>query len=288
VPVKPETGWYVDFWRFSEPLKAKPAPVAEFKGVEGPHGVEANWVFSEDEAKRMVAHITRQDGKKFCLIGYEQNGKVLPDVKDHVGIHPTFQPEKDGVSFKIRGTFLDTVPEGRMSGWTSQPAGSAIAHPNDAARIIIKPICGPVARIDGERMAVRFDRCRNNLEDLVMIAIYPGNNEYRRIEMPAVMKIPARLTQGTPQKISFPEIPDVKLGTKEVPLKAVSSVGLPVEYYVDYGPVYLKDGVLHLTEIPPCMKFPVEVQVTAWQYGSLNEPKVQTAELVSRTFRITK
>ena len=121
-----------------------------------------------------------------------------------------------------------------------------------------------------------------------MIAIYPGNNEYRRIEMPAVMKIPARLTQGTPQKISFPEMPDVKLGTKEVPLKAVSSVGLPVEYYVDYGPVYLKDGVLHLTEIPPCMKFPVEVQVTAWQYGSLNEPKVQTAELVSRTFRITK
>jgi hypothetical protein len=106
--------------------------------------------------------------------------------------------------------------------------------------------------------------------------------------MPAVMRIPARLGQGTQQTIAFPDIPDVKVGTKEVPLQAVSSVGLPVEYYVDYGPTYLKDGVLHLTEIPPCVKYPVEVSVTAWQYGTMSEPKVQTAEPVTRTFRITK
>jgi hypothetical protein len=175
-----------------------------------------------------------------------------------------------------------------MEGWKGQRAGSTSAHPNDADRIIIKPICGPVARVDAGTMAVRLDRGYHAGQELVMIAIYPGNNEYRRIEMPAVMRIPARLGQGTQQTITFPEIPDVNAGTKEVPLQAVSSAGLPVEYYVDYGPAYLQDGVLHLTEIPPCVKYPVEIQVTAWQYVTLNEPKVQSAEWVTRTFRITK
>lgn len=292
VPVDPATGWYVDFWRYSEPLKADPAPVAEFKGVEGPHGLEGNWVFNEDEARRMVQHITKQDGKKYCLVGYEQNGEVLPDMGTHVGVHPNFRPEKDGISFKLKGTFLDTVPAGRMEGWTSQPAGSPISHPDEQDRIVVKRICGPVERVDGETMAVRFDRVGMNrnrgTEDLVMISSYPGNDEYRRIEMASTMKIPAWLSEGEPQEITFPEIADVPLGTREVPLRATSSAGLPVEYWVDYGPAYLKDGVLHLTEIPPCMKFPVEVQVTAWQYGTMNEPKVQTAEPVTRTFRIVK
>ena len=292
VQVNPETGWYVDFWRFSEPLKAKAAPVKEFKGFEGPNGTEANWVFGEDEAKRMVEHITRQDGKKFTLVGYEQNGEILPDKKDHVGVHPSFRPEKDGISFKLKGVFLDKVPSGRMEGWAGQAAELAIPHPDDAGRIIIKPICGPVTRVDENTMAVRFDRCgmdkRRKGEDIYMIVIYPGNNEYRRVEMAAVMKIPAFLEQGTPQKISFPELPDVKEGTKEVPLKAVSSLGFPVEYFVDYGPAYLKDGVLYLTEIPPCVKLPIEIKVTAWQYGTLNEPKVRSAEPVTRTFRICK
>ena len=292
VRVDPAKGWYVDFWRATEPLKAKAAPVAEFKGVEGPHGVEANWVFSEDEAQRMVAHITRQDGKKWVLVGYEQGGAVLPDAGDHVGVHPAFHPEKDGISFKIRGVFLDKVPAGRMAGWTGQPAGDALPKPDDADRIVIKRICGPVERVDGETMAVRFDRCgmgRNRgSEDLVMISIYPGNEQYHRVEMASVMKIPAWLGAGIPQAIAFRELPDVTEGTKEVPLHAVSSVGLPVEYFVDYGPAYLKDGVLYLTEIPACVKGPVEVRVTAWQYGTMNEPKVQSAEPVTRSFRITR
>lgn len=292
VPVKPETGWYIDFWRFSEPLKAKPAPVAAFKGVEGPYGPEANWVFNEDQSRRIVDHMTRQDGKKFALVGYEQQGSVLPDRGDHVGIHPSFHPEKDGITFKIQGVFLDKVPAGRMEGWTGRPAGSVIAHPDDADRIIIKPICGPVARLDAGTMAIRFDRAgidrRRNGEDLCMIAIYPGNSEYRRVEMPSVMRIPAWLGRGIPQVISFPELPDVKEGTRTVELKAVSNTGLPVEYYVDHGPAYLKDGTLYLTELPPCVTCPVEIKVTAWQYGTINEPAVQSAEPVSRVFRIVK
>ena len=292
VPVDPATGWYTDFWRVTEPLKAEPAPVAEFKGVEGEHGIEANWVFSEDQAQRMVQHITSQDEKTWVLAGYEQDGAVLPDAGDHVGVHPTFRPGPDGLSFNLRGVFLDKVPEGRMAGWTGLPPGVALPKPADEDRIVIRPICGPVVHVNRETMAVRFDRADIAVSpgsyDLVMIVIYPGSETYHRVEMASVMKIPGRLRDGAPQVITFPEIADVKEGTTEVPLQATSSAGLPVEYCVNVGPATLKDGVLHLTEIPRCLAFPVEVEVTAWQYGTMTEPKVQSAEPVTRTIRIIK
>jgi len=52
------------------------------------------------------------------------------------------------------------------------------------------------------------------------------------------------------------------------------------------GPAEIKDGKLVLTKIPPRAKYPVKVTVVAWQYGRGVEPKVQTAEPVSRSFYI--
>jgi len=94
--------------------------------------------------------------------------------------------------------------------------------------------------------------------------------------------------EGKTQQINFPTIPDQKLNTKGIELKATSTAGVPVYYYVKEGPAALNGNRLTLTKIPPRAKFPVKVTVVAWQYGSSVEPKLQTAEPVERSFYLVK
>ena len=104
-------------------------------------------------------------------------------------------------------------------------------------------------------------------------------------------RMPVRLTEGKPQEIKFPEIADVKAGTPFIELKATSDRKLPVQYYVRSGPAYVDDvngDKLILTALPPKTKYPVKVTVVAWQYGSMTNPKIQTAEPVERVFYIQK
>ena len=280
------SGWLVDRWRGNNEPRVKAAPFAEFSGDEG------IWAFDEEYAKALEAHQARYRGKKVELIGYEQDGKILEDRRTHAQIHPAFRPEADGLSVKLRGVFLDQVPQGRAERWSGKKAGEAIAHGSDAERIQIFPICGPVVRIDNETMAVRFNRfgftSSRRTGEIYMIAVYPGDDTYRRIVQQSVMMVPHRNTKGLAQRIEFPEIPDQKAGTRSIQLQAKANTGMPVEYYVEYGPACLKDNELIFTEIPAGAKFPVEVSVVAYQYGNSGKPQLQSANPVTRKFRIVK
>ena len=86
--------------------------------------------------------------------------------------------------------------------------------------------------------------------------------------------------------IEFATLPDIKRGTKYVSLSAVSSCGLPVDFYVESGPAYVDGNRLILTAIPPKAAYPVKVTVIAWQYGKNSYPKIKTAEPVKQTFYI--
>ena len=50
------------------------------------------------------------------------------------------------------------------------------------------------------------------------------------------MNILARNTQGAEQPISFPEIPDQKVGTESLKLNATSDANLPVHCFIREGP----------------------------------------------------
>ena len=106
---------------------------------------------------------------------------------------------------RLEGVFLDRVPQGRAERWSGKKAGEAIAHGSDAERILIFPICGPVVRIDNETMAVRFNRfgftSSRHPGEIYMIAVYPGDDTYRRIVQQSVMMIPHRNTKGVAQRI---------------------------------------------------------------------------------------
>ena len=108
---------------------------------------------------------------------------------------------------------------------------------------------------------------------------------YKRCILNLELRIPGRITDGRPQEIRFPELSDVYAGTdEEIRLNATSSSGLPVYFYVESGPAVVEGNRLILTDIPPRATFPVEVTVTAWQYGIAGQ--WQTAAPVKRVFRI--
>ena len=87
-------------------------------------------------------------------------------------------------------------------------------------------------------------------------------------------------------KITFEPIPDVTTATPSILLTASSDAGLPVSFFVVSGPARVIDRQLVFTAIPPRTRFPVEITVAAWQWGRGTGPKIQTAEIVKRTFRL--
>ena len=280
-------GWYVDLWQGDNPPRVPAAPVRTFQPAKtGRWGMENNWVFDEEHAKFHEAHEARYRGRMRQELGYVQAGKMLPRRGDHFQVHPEFLPEKDGLSFKLRGGFADSLTD--RNGKTT----TGLLHGNDPENVQIHPACGPAVRIDNETVAVRFDRFgfnrSNRSHSFSFNAIHPGDERFRRSVLQSSMSVPAANRQGIRQFIDFPEIGEVRAGTKSIRLAARCNTGMPVEYFVDHGPAYLKDQELIFTEIPPNAKFPVEVKVTAWQYGSGKEPRLQSARPVTRTFHIVK
>lgn len=71
-------------------------------------------------------------------------------------------------------------------------------------------------------------------------------------------------------------------------LTATSDAGLPVDYYVAYGPATVADGRLRVAELPARATFPIAVQVVAWQFGRGVAPLVRTAPPVAQTIQVGK
>ena len=281
-PIDPrKTGWLVDRWRRAEARQAPAAPVMQYSG----HTQEAFWYFDEELARATEAFKADQNTKKAQLVGYVQDGQVAPqNPKLHAQVNLKFLPVGDGLTFKLTGMFLDTVPEGRPEGWTGLPKGASLTHATSGGPVIINRICGPVEKQSDDTFAIRFYRMgMNNTKrsnEIWLTATHPGNSEYKRAVQQAVLHFPLRNTEGKDQHIKLPEI------QSDLKLNATADSGLPVHYYVREGPAEIAGHTLRLTTVPPRAKFPVQVTVVAWQWGRGTEPKIRTAESVQQTFQI--
>jgi hypothetical protein len=105
-PVDVRQGWLVDQWRKGEPLQAAASPFAEYKGDRG----QAFWCFDKEIALA-TEHFNDQCGRLPQLLGYEQEGQVPGQSKTHQQVTLKFLPLSDGISFRLKGVFLDTVPD---------------------------------------------------------------------------------------------------------------------------------------------------------------------------------
>ena len=289
-PVDPtQQGWLIDRWRMDKTALAAAAPVGRYAGKAD----DTVWCFDEAQARATERMQTAYHGKKAQLLGYLQEGKTVgQNPKLHAQVELKFLPEADGRTFKLAGAFLDTVPEGRPARWSGQPAGSPIGHAAGGGPIRIDRICGPVEKLGDDTFAVSLYRMgMNNLKrsnEIWLMATHPGDAEYKRAVQQAVLHIPLRNDQGAEQHITFPAIPDQKVGIQSVPLSATSDAGAPVSYYVREGPAEVEGNTFKISAVPPRTKFPVKVTVVAWQYGRACEPRLKSAVPMERAFQIVK
>ena len=216
---------------------------------------------------------------------------MAPQRNTHLQIDLKFLPAQDGITFHLRGEFYDTVGSGspRLANWTGLPAGSPLGHAAGGGPVTIDWVAGPftnACRASSSRSPGLDPNARQHV--LTFIARHPGDTQYKPVVQQAQMTLPAKLTEGKEQHISFPGIADQRAGIKDLALHAKSDAGVPVYYYVLEGPARVEGNTLVFTAIPPKAKYPVRVTVVAWQYGRATEPRLQSAVPVINSFYLTK
>lgn len=285
--VDPSKGWLTPVWRLNHPYPSL-VPAANAAGDPA----EFFWAFDEEMARATTAHHADQIGKNPQLLGFVQDGGVVPQVDIHEQVRLKFQPENDELRFRLKAVFLDRVEEGskNLSRWTGLPVGSPLGHAAEG-EIRIRRITGPVRELGNGRFELALKRTWSTTDkrntDLWFYAEHPGDGDYKSAVQQAMMRVEPNKA-GKEQRIDFPLIADQPVATKSVKLGGVSDAGLPVKYYVREGPAVIDGDVLRFTKIPPRSHFPVKITVVAWQWGRGGEAPVQTAQPVERTFLIVK
>ncbi|HSV15770.1 MAG TPA: hypothetical protein VLI90_16025 [Tepidisphaeraceae bacterium] len=291
--IDPSAGWYVQRWTPVVGRTIPPGPVQRYGG----DGVDAFWAFDEEMAQATQNYHADQIGKRPQLIGFVQNGQLVPATRTHEMVHLKFLPEADGETFKLQTRFLDTVtsmdPQNDGAGknnhvrWTGLPAGSPLGHASGGGPIQLHRIEGPIEQIDADTFRLSFYRGCTSRQAIWVYATHPGDEHYKSAVQQASMPVPHN-TGGDEQTITFPAIADQQTSATTVTLAATSSAGLPVHYYIREGPAEVRGDALKLLPIPPRAKYPIAITVVAWQNGRSGESRVKTAQMVERTFQITR
>ena len=284
-----KTGWLVDRYRQDNNATAPAAPVGQYTGDPA----QAFWFFDEEIAQAAETFQQKYRGQT-ALLGYLQDGALLPQKNGtHQQVTIGFKPEADGVTFKLTGTFLDTVPEGRPEKWVGKKAGgSTTPPPANLAPIAIKRITGPIRQISADTWELAFNRAsflqdrRGN--EAWLAAIWPGNADWKQAVQQALLRIPGANQNGAPQTIGFELPASLPYGTRELTLTGTADSGLPVRYFVREGPAEIDGDAVKFSRLPPRTRFPVTVTIVAWQFGRGTDPKVQTAQPVERSLLLTR
>jgi len=271
--INPSSGWLMDKWRHDTIPQNKPAIYKEYQG----NRYTASWVFDKKMAKSTEAYYAKARGKIKQYIGLKQNDKIVQPDKTHDNYSLNFKPLNDGISFVVAPFFSDSLRLKPVSDFAK-------------TKLLIDRICGPVKKVNDTIFQISFDKLGfNNTKrsnDIWLLAHNNGDEKYKSAVQQLHLRFPIVNKEGKPQRIDFSPINDLKVGIEKMELKAKSSAGAKVAYYVKEGPAYIEDSVLHFTKIPPRIKFPVKVTVVAWQYGIAGE--LQSAESVERSFFIRK
>lgn len=291
-PIDPQRGWLVDRWRGDEPPRATAAPFAEYRGARA----EALWCFDAEMAHATATHQAAGCGKRTQQVDFVQRGALAPIATSHTGVELKFLPDADGLTFRLNADFVAPLPPKPPVAAKDKPPpvqtveptpATPGSHATDAVRVT--PIVGPVEQLAPDTFRVAFNRTASTTDardhDIWLLASHPGDGEFKGAVQQALLRVP-HFTAGAPQTITSPPIENQPSGTATVPLHATSDAGVPVGYFVREGPAFVRDGVLHLTPLPPRAKLPMKITVVAWQLGRGVEPRLLAASPVERTFEV--
>jgi hypothetical protein len=280
--IDPRGGWLTDLTIHSAG-PAGPAAWAQYRGEKS----KAAWHFDKEMAEATVAYHAGGFGRKDQFIRW--NDPYWVDAGARF-FFTRIQWVGDGQTFEVHPAYADKYPsqhKGRGPRWpmAGKPVGRA------KAPIRVRHVSGPVAAAGANRFHMRYDALTpaGARSRVTFLACSAGDAEHRYTEQVGMLPRGFRgLTKGKAQTVTFPPIGKVTAGTGPVELRAISDAGLPVEYYVAYGPAAISGGKLYICEIPARAKWPIAVEVVACQFGRGVEPLVKTATPVPRAIRIEK
>jgi hypothetical protein len=277
IPVDPTKGWLASRFHPDTKPEAPAAPYSKYTG----NAKDAFWYFDKEMAVTTEKYHATSMFKKTQYVACVQDGMILDRNGEMAGANFQFKPLADGISFKISGVLLDSLPIDKQ-----------VAKLTGNTKVKISRICGPVVKIADDGFAISFYRMgfNNNRRsnDIWLMAHSLGDKKYKNASLQCGFRIPLPNKEGVDQQIHFPTIPNQKAGIRTLKLNATSTSGMPVFYYVQEGPAEISGNTMRFTCIPPRSKFPMKVTVVAWQYGRTIEPKVKSAEPVFQTFYMEK
>ena len=273
-PIQANQGWLTDSAGV-QPDRWPPEPYANDQG----NASKAYWFFDREMAEAAARFNGDRVARKHQMLTFEQDGALLPVATQ--GFAPLrFEPEEDGITFKLKPAFLPAIPPELVA------AGTPLGHADGP--IHLEVITGPAELLAPDTFRVAMGRGDDD-GNIWIEEENDGDQEFRKAVQPGKLSFPARLTEGTPQQIQFDPVPDLRPTAAPIRLHASSTLGLPVRFYVNYGPASVKGDRLVLNEIPKYARSPIEVEVIAYQWGRLADkfgPGIQSAETISRKFRI--
>lgn len=276
-------GWFTDLNGIKSSAESRCAAYADYSGDRS----QAAWHFDREMAEATIAYHKDGFGKRDQFIRWEDPHWVDAGARFFF----TKLTWVDlGSTLQVHPVFADVYPgqyKGRGPRWLE--AGSPVGHCD--TRIRVKPVGGPIIAMGSDRLTIRFDALSPASERarVTFMAYHEGNEEYRHTEHVGMMPRGFDgLRKGVEQTITFPLLPDLPADSDPVSLKACSDSGLPVEYYVAYGPAEVVEGKLTIRDVPARAKYPVPVKVVAWQFGSGVPPLVQTAEPIEQVVLIRR
>lgn len=282
--VEPTSGWLTDP-SIRSTDQAAPAPYAAFKGDRA----KANWHFDEELAKATVAYHHPPIGgfgRKDQFIRWTDKYSVDAGARYFFSeIHWI----GDGQTFEVHPVYAETYPKTQPNGqgpkWAQ--AGQPVGHAN--VPILVKAVSGPVVAVSPTALRFQFDALAPASAGgrVTFMAYSTGDDQYRYTEQVGMLPRGFKgLTAGKQQTITFPPVGNLKPGAGPLLLKATSDAGLPVAYYVAYGPATIEDDQLVLAELPARAKFPIDVKIVAYQFGRATDPQVRTAAPVEQVIQI--
>jgi len=227
----------------------------------------AFWNFDAEMASAMAAVEAGQFDKEPQFIQFlSAAGKPL-DVPENMWMDlPLVWSGPDTITY--RASFADS-PTRRYP-----PMDKKAGHSDGGIKF--RALAGAVEQLSPTTFRISPDG-RDQMR--VYVAAYnEGDRRYRYAEQMSRIKIPATLTKGAVQTITFDPIGEMTGSSAPIRLKATSNLGLPVHFYVEYGPAEIDDGdMLRVADLPVSSKAPLTIAVVAYQWGSAIAPFVQTA-----------
>jgi hypothetical protein len=189
------------------------------------------------------------------------------------------------MTMNLNATFLEKAPAKISEG------GMPVSHVDSKIHFrLVGGWAGGGEQLNDSTVRIKFSNfgVYRRADNLIVLAYNEGDKNHSYTEQVGQIKYPIKNKEGKSQSITFPKISNIKSSIKRVVLNAKSDIGLPVEYYVKYGPVHVDGNIMTIQQIPVRTKYPVEVCIGAYQWGRSIEPKIQSAEPVEVVFYINK